>query len=107
MRAIEGTTARRGVSREPGGSEMFGDGFEQSTILRTGPGGLTRVITRSSWAERESVLVQAREVEASRVPEVAAVPRKGAWVHALVGVVCVLSPKRRAAPTANPPGPRR
>lgn len=37
MRAIEGTTARRGVSREPGGNGMFGDGFEQSTILRTGP----------------------------------------------------------------------
>jgi hypothetical protein len=42
---------------------MFGDGFEQSTILRTGPDGLTRIITRSSWAERESVLVEAREAE--------------------------------------------
>jgi hypothetical protein len=42
---------------------MFGDGFEQSTILRTGPDGLTRVITRSCWAERESVLVEAREAE--------------------------------------------
>jgi hypothetical protein len=42
---------------------MIGDGFEQSTILRTGPDGLTRVITRSSWAERESVLVEAREAE--------------------------------------------
>jgi hypothetical protein len=40
---------------------MFGDGFEQATILRTGPDGLTRVIVRSSWAERESILVQARE----------------------------------------------
>jgi len=28
---------------------MFGDGFAQSTILRTGPDGLTRVITRTSW----------------------------------------------------------
>jgi hypothetical protein len=28
---------------------MFGDGFEQSTILRTGPDGLTRVGTRRSW----------------------------------------------------------
>jgi hypothetical protein len=28
-------------------------------ILRTGPDGLTRVITRKSWAERESVLVEA------------------------------------------------
>jgi hypothetical protein len=42
---------------------MFGDGFEQSTILRSGPDGLTRVITRSSWAERESVLVEVREAE--------------------------------------------
>jgi hypothetical protein len=43
---------------------MFGDGFEQSTILRTGPYGLTRVITRSSWDERESVLVEAHKAEA-------------------------------------------
>jgi hypothetical protein len=35
------------------------DGFEMATILRTGPDGLTRVITRSSWADRESVLVEA------------------------------------------------
>jgi hypothetical protein len=28
---------------------MFGGGFEQSTILRTGPDGLTRNTTRSSW----------------------------------------------------------
>ena len=42
---------------------MFGDGFEQATILRTGPDGLTRVIVRSSWAGRESLLVDAREAE--------------------------------------------
>ena len=42
---------------------MFGDGFEQSTILRTGPDALTHVITRRSWAERELVLVEAREAE--------------------------------------------
>jgi len=42
---------------------MFGDGFEQSTILRTGPDGLTRVITRSSWAERESMLGESHEAE--------------------------------------------
>ncbi len=42
---------------------MFGDGFEQFTILRTGPDGPTRVITRRSWAERESVVVEAREAE--------------------------------------------
>jgi len=42
---------------------MCGDGFEQSTILRTGPDGLTRVITRTSWARRESVLVEAYAAE--------------------------------------------
>jgi hypothetical protein len=42
---------------------MFGDGFEQAAILRTGPDGLTRVIVRSSWAEQESILVDAREAE--------------------------------------------
>ena len=42
---------------------MFGDGFEQSTILRTGPDDVTRVITRSSWDRRESVLVEAGEAE--------------------------------------------
>ena len=42
---------------------MFGDGFELATILRTGPDGLTRVIVRSSWSERESILVRASEAE--------------------------------------------
>jgi hypothetical protein len=42
---------------------MFDGTFEQSTILPTGPNGLTRVITRRSWAERESVLVEAGEAE--------------------------------------------
>jgi hypothetical protein len=37
---------------------MFDGTFEQSTILRTGPDGLTRVLTRRSSAERESVLVE-------------------------------------------------
>src|SRR5262245_28340665 len=49
--------------REVIAAMMFGDGFEQSTILRTGPDGLTRVITRSSWSERESVLVEADAAE--------------------------------------------
>lgn len=40
---------------------MFGDGFEQSTILKTGPDGLTKVITRSSWSDREVDLVEASE----------------------------------------------
>ena len=42
---------------------MFGDGFEMATITRTGPDGLTRVITRRSWAESESVLVEGGEAE--------------------------------------------
>ena len=42
---------------------MPGDGFEQATILRTGPDGLTRVIVRSSWSERESILVEAPNAE--------------------------------------------
>jgi hypothetical protein len=42
---------------------MFGGGFEQSTILRTRPDGLTRVITRRSWDQRESIVVDAREAE--------------------------------------------
>jgi hypothetical protein len=43
---------------------MFGNGFEQATIVRTGPDGLTHVIVRSSWRERESILVEASEAEA-------------------------------------------
>jgi len=42
---------------------MFGGTFEQATILRTGPDGLTRVIVRSSWAERESICVESYEAE--------------------------------------------
>jgi hypothetical protein len=42
---------------------MFGDGVDQSTILRTGPDGLTRVITRTSSDRRESVLVEAYAAE--------------------------------------------
>jgi hypothetical protein len=44
---------------------VFGDGSEQSTILRAGPDGLTRVLVRTSWSERESLLVDAREAERS------------------------------------------
>jgi hypothetical protein len=42
---------------------MFDGTFERATILRTGPDGLTRVIVRSSWAERESILGEACEAE--------------------------------------------
>jgi hypothetical protein len=45
------------------GAVMFGDGFEQAAILCTGPDGLTRVISRHSWSERESFLVNALEAE--------------------------------------------
>jgi hypothetical protein len=48
----------RTTKREPR-PLMFRDRFEEATILGTGPDGLTRVITRKSWAERESVLVEA------------------------------------------------
>jgi hypothetical protein len=64
---------------------MFGDDFEQATILRTGPDGVTRVITRISWAERESVLVEAYEAELVVLEAVGEVPRKGARVHAELG----------------------
>jgi hypothetical protein len=42
---------------------MFGGGVEQATMLRTGLDGLTRVLVRTSWSKRESVLVEAREAE--------------------------------------------
>jgi len=35
--------------------------FDMATILRTGSDGLTRVITRSSLTERESLLVEATQ----------------------------------------------
>ena len=41
---------------------MSGDGFEQATILRTGPDGLTRIIVLV-WAARQSILVEAYEAE--------------------------------------------
>jgi hypothetical protein len=45
------------------GPTMFDVTFEQSTILRNGPDDLTRVITRSSWDSRGSVLIESREAE--------------------------------------------
>jgi hypothetical protein len=39
------------------------DGFETATILREGADGLTRIVARSSWQERESGLVEAYEAE--------------------------------------------
>jgi hypothetical protein len=42
---------------------LGGDGFELATITRTGPDGLARVFFRTSWAERESVLVEGYEAE--------------------------------------------
>ena len=57
---------------------MFGDGFEQSTILRTGPDGLTRVITREVMG---SPGVGARRGQAGRavcVPALGEVSPRGA-----------------------------
>ena len=42
---------------------MFLNGFELSTILRVGPDGLARVVTRGSRNERESALVEDFEAE--------------------------------------------
>ena len=42
---------------------MFGDGFELVTITRTDPDGLALVVVRSSWTERENLLVDAKEAE--------------------------------------------
>ena len=36
---------------------------DSRTILKTGPDGLTKVLFRSSWADRESILIDAREAE--------------------------------------------
>jgi hypothetical protein len=60
---------------------MPGDGFEQSTILRTGPDGLTRVGTRRSWAERESLLVEALCGGIARTQALVRVPRESARVY--------------------------
>jgi hypothetical protein len=61
---------------------MFGDGFEQSTILKTGPDGLARVITRSSWDRRESLLVEAFEAEAAVLRRWAEFHHEAFRVHA-------------------------
>jgi hypothetical protein len=42
---------------------MFDGILELATILKSGPDGLTRVIIRHSWNERESLLVDARDPE--------------------------------------------
>jgi len=42
---------------------VFLNGFELSTILRVGPDGLARVVTRDSRNERESALVEDFEAE--------------------------------------------
>jgi hypothetical protein len=45
------------------GLMLAADGFETATILREGADGLTRIITRSPWQERESAPVEAYEAE--------------------------------------------
>ena len=44
-------------------SILGADGFETATILGEGADGLTRIVTRSSWQERESAPVEAYEAE--------------------------------------------
>jgi hypothetical protein len=61
---------------------MFGDGFEQATILRAGPDGLTRIIVRTSWSERESVLVEASEAQLFVLRQWEKFSLRGARVHA-------------------------
>jgi hypothetical protein len=46
---------------------MFSDGFEQTTILRTGPDGLTRVITRSSQGRDVVPGVNWKRLEAAKL----------------------------------------
>src|SRR5262245_1896565 len=62
--ASDGETGPRDVRR----------GFEQSTVLHTGLDRLARVITRTSWAERELVLVEPYEAELA----VVSLPREDA-----------------------------
>jgi hypothetical protein len=45
------------------GSTLDADGFETATILGESADGLTRIVTRSSWHERESAPVEAYEAE--------------------------------------------
>jgi hypothetical protein len=66
---------------------MFRDRFEEATILGTGPDGLTRVITRKSWAERESVLVEAGRPSRPCSGNGSSSTKRRARVHALVGFV--------------------
>jgi hypothetical protein len=53
----------RFAARDLSSEVMFDGSFEQATILRTGPGGLTRVVTRSSCDRRESILVEGYAAE--------------------------------------------
>jgi hypothetical protein len=73
---------------------MFDGTFEQSTILRTGPDGLTRVIVRSSWAERESILVESLRSRGGRASAVGEVSPRGVGVRTDLGALCVLRGKR-------------
>ncbi len=46
-----------------GRPDVFSNSFELSTILRVGPDGLARVVTRDSRDERESALLEGFEAE--------------------------------------------
>jgi hypothetical protein len=66
---------------------MFGDGFEQSRILRTGPDGLTRVITHSSWGARKSEPVEPYEARAVCARPLGRVRFRGARIPTELGGV--------------------
>jgi hypothetical protein len=76
---------------------MFGEGFEQSTILRTGPDGLTRLITRRSSGERESVFVEAGEAELLVFRWSEEFHREALGVQALVGNLLRAADEREVA----------
>jgi putative SOS response-associated peptidase YedK len=81
--------------------DLFGDGFEQSTILRTGPDGLTHVITRTSWIERESI--PAHEVERAVFGRWAAFHERR-FASARQEFVCMLRWKRSGTSRRNRQG---
>jgi len=51
------------MATTPYGVTLGVDGFETATILGEGADGLTRIVARSSWQERESAPVEAYEAE--------------------------------------------
>jgi hypothetical protein len=69
--------------------EMFGDGFEQATILRTGPDGFARVIVRRV-VQRARIAARRgrRRRENYHASSMVRVPPEGARVSAVVPTFC-------------------